>query len=385
MKRHKIPQGSIAAYIVLLTSFASQSIAESNTYQWVIRGGDGTPFSSATGACEAAFEKEENRLKLSLPTKITFTGEWTRTCYANSPAYTEGVAGFAYATLGRIGNSCPEGSTYNVKQGECETEPFTSKNNGSLSIPSICNFTGNPINILNGNKFQIENDITSTQTSDLRFLRTYNSSTGLWTHSFSDNLYIGEKSIVLTRSDGRESIFQLISGQAYPEPAELGSLTKTSTGWTYKTFNKKLIFNAAGKLISLAHSNGQELTLSYNGGNTISVRGNSGQTLALKQDDLYQPTELSFNGVSVLYSYDSNRLLQKVTRMQSNQMQVRLYHYEDPRNPKLLTGITDERGIRYATWTYDDQGRAISSEHANGAEKVTLSYNADGSTTVTNE
>ncbi|WP_162962573.1 RHS repeat domain-containing protein, partial [Pseudomonas aeruginosa] len=31
------------------------------------------------------------------------------------------------------------------------------------------------------------------------------------------------------------------------------------------------------------------------------------------------------------------------------------------------------------------QGRAISSEHANGAEKVSLAYNDDGSTTVTNE
>ncbi|OEC48542.1 hypothetical protein A9G05_26075 [Pseudomonas sp. ENNP23] len=46
--------------------------------------------------------------------------------------------------------------------------------------------------------------------------------------------------------------------------------------------------------------------------------------------------------------------------------------------------MTDERGIRYATWAYDDQGRAISSEHAGGAEKVTVAYNADGSSTVTN-
>ncbi|MBG5281399.1 RHS repeat protein, partial [Pseudomonas aeruginosa] len=34
---------------------------------------------------------------------------------------------------------------------------------------------------------------------------------------------------------------------------------------------------------------------------------------------------------------------------------------------------------------YDNQGRAISSEHANGAEKVSLAYNDDASTTVTNE
>ncbi|MBU3057820.1 RHS repeat protein [Pseudomonas indica] len=85
------------------------------------------------------------------------------------------------------------------------------------------------------------------------------------------------------------------------------------------------------------------------------------------------------------YSYNTENQLIKASTEQDGYIANRIYHYEDPRNPKLLTGITDERGIRYATWTYDDQGRAISSEHANGAEKVTLSYNADGSTTVTNE
>jgi len=64
--------------------------------------------------------------------------------------------------------------------------------------------------------------------------------------------------------------------------------------------------------------------------------------------------------------------------------ETRVYHYATEPYSNLLTGITDERGIRYATWTYDDQGRAISSEHAGGAEKVTVAYNADGSSTVTN-
>ena len=50
--------------------------------------------------------------------------------------------------------------------------------------------------------------------------------------------------------------------------------------------------------------------------------------------------------------------------------------------PHHLTGITDERGIRYATWTYDDQGRATSSSHAGGADLTTLEYN-DTSTLVT--
>lgn len=56
-----------------------------------------------------------------------------------------------------------------------------------------------------------------------------------------------------------------------------------------------------------------------------------------------------------------------------------------PGKPGLLTGITDERGVRYATWGYDDQDRAISSEHAGGADRVSLTYNSDGTVSVLNE
>ena len=62
---------------------------------------------------------------------------------------------------------------------------------------------------------------------------------------------------------------------------------------------------------------------------------------------------------------------------------VRYYLYEDPNFPHALTGIVDENNVRFATWAYDAQGRAILSEHAGGADRVELSYNADGSTTVT--
>ena len=61
------------------------------------------------------------------------------------------------------------------------------------------------------------------------------------------------------------------------------------------------------------------------------------------------------------------------------------FHYEVPGKPDLLTGITDERGVRYASWAYDDQGRAISSEHAGGADRVSVTYNSDGTVSVLNE
>lgn len=58
-------------------------------------------------------------------------------------------------------------------------------------------------------------------------------------------------------------------------------------------------------------------------------------------------------------------------------LSTRRYHYEDARFPTHLTGITDERGIRYATWTYDQRGRVSSSRHGADADLTTFAYNID--------
>ncbi|MCO3387669.1 RHS repeat protein, partial [Pseudomonas aeruginosa] len=99
-----------------------------------------------------------------------------------------------------------------------------------------------------------------------------------------------------------------------------------------------------------------------------------------------QPYLVDYNGsLKAEYLYDGGaRLVSKKTTSQGLN-RTRKYLYADSGNAGLMVGIIDEQGTRYATWTYDDQGRAISSEHANGAEKVSLAYNDDGSTTVTNE
>ena len=53
--------------------------------------------------------------------------------------------------------------------------------------------------------------------------------------------------------------------------------------------------------------------------------------------------------------------------------------------PNHLTGLTDENGIRFATWTYDCEGRATSSQHADGAGRVLVAYDtpSHGQSTVT--
>ncbi|MFN7089158.1 MAG: RHS repeat-associated core domain-containing protein [Allorhizobium sp.] len=56
-----------------------------------------------------------------------------------------------------------------------------------------------------------------------------------------------------------------------------------------------------------------------------------------------------------------------------------IYHYEDADYPHALTGITDGRGSRVATYAYDDRGRAISTAGASGSDTFTVEYGTDGS------
>ncbi len=59
-----------------------------------------------------------------------------------------------------------------------------------------------------------------------------------------------------------------------------------------------------------------------------------------------------------------------------------IYHYEDGRFPFLMTGITDARGERYATWTYDASGKVLTSSHA-GVDTVSFAYASPTATTRT--
>jgi len=65
---------------------------------------------------------------------------------------------------------------------------------------------------------------------------------------------------------------------------------------------------------------------------------------------------------------------------------AKIYHYENSDFSHHLTGISyvDTSGItsRYATYTYDANGRAISTEHAGGIGRFTLSYDSETQTTV---
>ena len=164
-------------------------------------------------------------------------------------------------------------------------------------------------------------------------------------------------------------------------------------GWRYITDqNETETYNARGHLVSIANQSGITLQLTYSDLNTsasiaqrkgtlIRVTDSFGQSLSFTNDSNGRFTSMMDpNGSTYAFTYDTNYNLSSVTFPGGD---VRQYLYENVDFKNALTGIIDENGARYATWSYDTQGRAISSEHAGGAQKITLNYNADGSTTAT--
>lgn len=263
------------------------------------------------------------------------------------------------------------------------------KNKGApddgLSCEEPSKKQGNPINSAIGNKYQQEEDFRGTGAFPLLFSRQYNSMDGYWRHNYSTRLKISSTLITLIQADGRESKFSLSGGVATPESTELGRLVQSSSGWLYRSPTEDIFeFDGQGRMTRKESINGPRHQLSY-AGNTVTVMDSNSNSLTFTQDDRYQPLTLSAAGLTASYTYDATARLIKVTKTMGGTAVARVFHYEDSRYPRFLSGITDERGIRYATWAYDDQGRAISSQHAGGTDKVLISYNNDGSSTVTNE
>src|SRR5262249_31264216 len=91
-------------------------------------------------------------------------------------------------------------------------------------------------------------------------------------------------------------------------------------------------------------------------------------------------------GGNYCFAYDVNNNLASITFPDAK---VRTLVYNEASLtqgaalPNSLTGIVDENGDRFASFGYDAQGRAVSTEHAGGAERMTFAYTSPSVTTIT--
>ncbi len=264
---------------------------------------------------------------------------------------------------------------------------------------------GEPINIASGNMFYSVTDYKTAGQNTLDFTRYYNSrDNGLaelganWRSTYDRFIWFySSSSVAVQRADGQFLTFTLIGSTWTPDSDVAYTLTNSGSTWTLttpndtvETYTNSSTINAA-LLNTIQARNGYTQTLTYNVSNQLtSVTDSYGRTLTFTYDasgllqTLGTPDGTITNGYTA--TTNSGQNLTSVTYPTATPTS-NTFLYENPNLPNTLTGVIDETGNRYATWTYDAYGRALTSSFggALNANLTAVAYNDnDGSRAVTN-
>ncbi|MEO8306260.1 MAG: RHS repeat-associated core domain-containing protein [Betaproteobacteria bacterium] len=313
--------------------------------------------------------------------KLAFSGMKPSSTGCNVP-WTDTVYAGKWRAVG-----CPAGyATRSKPNGDLECWKF---------VPECSAMVGNPINLLDGCKLQREVDYRPRTPGGIDVERFYNSagylrfdaappkSTDYWRTTWDRRIVIptaaggilayaqrADGSLQVFMTNGRERLNTRGGGSALLE--RLADSAGATSGWRLTTAELDLErYDASGRLLSIALRAGWTYTLAYDGnGRLASVTDASANIVTFTYDAAGRPAGFVAPGNRVyLYKYDDRGRLTSVTYPDGT---VRTYHYENASFLHALTGITDENGVRFATWSYDTTGRAISSRHAGGAQAVSL-------------
>lgn len=267
---------------------------------------------------------------------------------------------------------------------------------------------GDPVTLGTGNLFEQVTDYTTTGANPLAFTRYYNSQSNLvnatfavtlgvnWRHNYDRYLLVSPLSVVAERGDGQQVTFNLTSGKWIPDSDIDETLAQSGSTWTL-TDNQDTVetYTAVSStkalLTSVKTRNGYTQKLTYNGsGQLTTVTDSYSRTLGFTYTGTLLDTVTTPDGTTLTYGFTSSGVTAgKLDRLASVTYSTtpatsQTYLYENAALPFALTGIEDEDNNRFATWAYDANTRATSSEHGDGADLTTFTYNSDGTTTVTN-
>jgi RHS repeat-associated protein len=326
------------------------------------------------------------------------------------PAHAGGIPGFGLPPACPPNTSCVPGTPPIVPPtppGTCgpgDSGPTCGSDGpaSNNSAPSVNIGAGNPINIMNGNKYQREVDMAPLPgVLGLEIVRHYNSSFSRphhsnnlvgrgWKLSYETELHVTGTSFQVIQADGARLIFHRDAKNpslcASTNPAD-GVLNEVQTSrgkeYTWRWTNgRELTFNEKGKLVQILAPGGQFVTVQYDARGLLrTVTDPQGRSLRLHYAEKGD-TSGRFRGVQAIdspvgrfaYSYgsampkgaegDSAIVLANLTKV-SMPVGARHYHYEDARFPTLLTGISELTGggtaparwERIATYGYDANGK----------------------------
>lgn len=260
--------------------------------------------------------------------------------------------------------------------------PGTSSPNAVLSGMSL---VGNPINFDLGFKVQVETDYDA---DGLLFQRIYRSDSSwtnntvgtFWRHNFARTLSVVGSNASITDGSGATLAYTLVSSVWVPaDPSTTSKLETVAGGYKYTlqdgTVEK---YDSTPKLTRIEYLGGTALNLAYNGSNQLtSVTNESGRSISMTYASGRVATLVTPDG-TFSYSYTGTNLT-TVTRPDTK---TTVYHYENGSFPNALTGITDAKGVRYATFAYNGSGKATSTQHAGGVDNYSVAYGTNDSTTT---
>ncbi|MEX0964710.1 MAG: DUF6531 domain-containing protein [Pseudohongiellaceae bacterium] len=275
---------------------------------------------------------------------------------------------------------------------------------------------GNPINGLTGYKYQREDYFTSAGGFPLAFTAHYNTRRfsapltilkGEWTWSYTQYLALSPiesgKNITLFRDDGsRIRFLESATEGEWEADANIVYLLEESSELDIEGISRNIYlvttpadvvekYNADGKLLKITTREGLSQNVTYLN-NTVTVTDDFGNSIALEFEADTQPigqankviAASDTDGHQYRFQYEIRNLLQYVSYPDTTpnvegsnpfgeDNPVREYHYEHGTSDGL-TGITDENGDRFATWSYGSGGYAVTSEHAGGVGRVDLDF-----------
>jgi len=269
------------------------------------------------------------------------------------------------------------------------------------STGACSKLTGNPINFALGFKQQTQSDYASNSLAFTRIYRSDSTWTSdslgkLWRHNYDRSLNVittpesataditdSSGAMILFRQDTTTNDWYAVDQDINSSLVSIYDSVPTLTGYLYTTEDdRREYYDTSGKLIRIEARGLQSVDLSYDVSDRLqTVTDEGGSTITLTYDGSNRVATMASPSGTFTYAYDGNGNLSTVTKPDTK---VRTYHYEDTSFVNALTGITNEKNIRIATYAYDSTGRATSSEHIGGVNNATVAYNSDDTTTVTN-
>lgn len=261
---------------------------------------------------------------------------------------------------------------------------------------------GNPIDLATGAKIQREQDLAASTAAGPEFFRTWlgddivrpgSQFPGRWRGSYDRRIHVltysNPQMLVAFRQDGTGLYFSYNGSNFYKGDTDTPlTLEKvfdgaTHTGWKLTDADDRVEqYDASGRLLSITDRNNETLQLMYDGNSRlISVSGRDGRSIVFAYDGQGRLQSLTdAAGAVTTYAYDAGSgQLGTVTHPDGA---TRRYFYNEagyvvspPAGKLLLTGIEDESGQRYASFSYNASQRAITSTHAGNADRVDVTYN----------